>query len=330
MKIQRDIFTGYCLLTLSISLNFIYIGVKNFDAVVNADAYNYWRGHSYLVQNPFDVIGNSHFGRFPEYIYDYLFSIIGITGRIQTINAFAFITALPTYILIFYCYSNITKVYCTKTLSKKKGLLLQMLAVLLPVGLTIQTSRQAFAFFLFLSLVIALRRTASVRTIICAYVLASTHVGSMLVLILEYFTRNRRILSLSILILLILIVLPTIINRLTHIQNFELLRVHELQALDRYYIISIFCILFFAGTSTFTNWKLFALMVASILILMCTPNAIVSRIFFGYSWLWLILLAWSISDIREWSHLRLKVQLLTIVLIGGKMAYIFSETGVFL
>ena len=329
MVIKREIFIGYCLLVFSIFLNFVYICVKDFDVVVNADAYNYWRGHIYLIQNPFDVSGNIYFGRYPEYIYDYLFSIMGVMGKIDKINTFAFATAIPTYILILYCYSTIPKVYCTKISSNKKGLLLQLLAALLPLGLTIQASRQAFAFFLALSLIIALRRTPYVRAVAPVYVLVSTHVSSMLVVILEYLTRHKRILVLAIFVLVMLIALPTIVNQLTHLKDFKLLRIDEFKSFDRYYLISIFSILFLAGKSTLTNGRLIVLLLVSILILVCTPNAIISRMFFGYSWLWLILFAWSSFEIREWTHLRFKVKFLALVLLLGKSAYIFSESGSF-
>ena len=65
--INKQIFIGYSLLTISILSSLIYIFSIDFNLSNNYDSFNYFWGYNYLAKNFFDIGEVKYFGRFPEF-----------------------------------------------------------------------------------------------------------------------------------------------------------------------------------------------------------------------------------------------------------------------
>ena len=324
MTINKEQFLGYIFLIISIFINIIFLYLKDFDYKVNNDAYWYLEGYNYLLKNPFDSYGNFSFGRFPEYIYDYLFSIIAIfIGPIKSINDFMLITSIPTYLLLIYCYVQLPKKFFQMGGEEMQGVLLQLLSVLLPLGLTIQTSRQAFALYLFLSLVLITKPLFLFGRFFSYYVLLSTHVSSGLIIFFEYLVRNKKFILFNVYTILCFFLIPILVLSITNIKEINMFRWSEYGNFNKYLILTLLTIIYLKGKNIFFDKKYILLLCSSLLIVVASPNAIIIRILFGFSWLWLILAIWPYLVIENKEKLKFRVKIVGITVIIFKIITLF-------
>lgn len=297
MLVKKQLFFGYLFLFISISASLFYSLNQEYINIggIHNDAFNYLDGYNYLEKNKFDVKGvQVFFGYgFPEFIYVYVLSILTfLTGTIRSVNLVMFLLSCCTLFLVTYVYLNINKIY-SKNFSKSTiGLQLQILASTLPLGLTIQSSRQAFGFFLFLSVIIITSKMKFISFFLPSITLLATHFYSLGLIIGEYLVRKKKYFLLIFYVTLVISLLYFAISNITFYRfgSDSLIDFSRLLKGDKYIILSLFLLILIKGKDFLFDLRFLIFTCVTFFYFLVSHNGIFSRVLFGAGWFWVALL----------------------------------------
>tara|TARA_B100000212_G_scaffold341268_1_gene323963 strand:- start:160 stop:1101 length:942 start_codon:yes stop_codon:yes gene_type:complete len=270
---------------------------QEYDLRSNYDAYNYLSGYNFLSENPFNISGSrDFFGRYPEFIFVYFISIISIFGKINDVGIAIFFISSITFALIIYSYINVGKLY-NKNFSKNAlGLQLQLLSATIPLGLTVQLTRQSFAFFLFLSIIVLTRKIKLFSNIGALLAVVFTHFTSLFLVFGEFFIRYKKYFLLFIYFISVVSLLSYLVDNFTHInamtrrEDFKLFNFENIQNIDKYMVVTLVSLILIKGLQFLFDFRFLVFLSASILYLSISQEPTVTRIFFGAGWFWAIII----------------------------------------
>ena len=204
-----------------------------------------------------------------------------------------------------------------------KGLLFQILIAIVPLGLTAQTLRQAFGFFVFLSALLLIRRVKYFRLAIPAIILIYTHVSSALLIILYQLSRTRNWFLLTIFGLIFLAGLSFFASQFSSsfrvFRDFSLFRFHDWQFFDKYAVISLSVILFVQGLCLFRNFRLLAFSLSCLVYIIASANGVIPRFLYGAGWFWIMVIGF---HFLRWN--RPKAMIFKLRFSGGTLIFLKS------
>lgn len=294
--VNKQLFLGYLILTISILTSLIYCFSTDFTLENNYDAFQYFGAYQYLLRNFFDLDGLDkmrYFGRFTEVIYPFLLSILTFFGEVK-INTFIFISSLITFALLGFSLINIYKIYNKNLSISSIGLQLQLISAIIPLGLTIQVGRQAFAFALFLFMAVISRNFKILSKLLPIISLIGSHISSINILFFHFFIQKRKLLSLFIFLFLFFFFFNYYLTLLTWYPQFEFGR-NDFSSIDKYYLTSLIILLSVGRIEVLRNYKFWLLLFFSAIYLIVSINVtIYKRLFFGIGWFWLIIVGFQI------------------------------------
>ena len=294
--INKQLFLGYLLLAISILASLLYCFAIDFTIENHYDAFNYFWAYKYLLKNIFDFDGLDklrYFGHFPEFIYQYALSILTFFGRIK-INTFIFLCSLITYALLVFSYLNIHKIYNKNFSVTSIGLQLQFISAIIPLGLTIQVGRQAFAFALFLFIAVLSRNLKIFSNVLPIIFLIGSHLSSFIIFFFHFFIKKRKLIFLFIFLLLFFTFFDFYLTQITWYPKFKF-GVNDFSSIDKYYLVSLVILLFVGRVESIKNYKIWSLLFFSVIYLIFSINVtIFKRLYFGIGWFWIIILGFQI------------------------------------
>lgn len=322
--IKQDLFLGYLYFIFTVFITIIFIVFREYDLRQNYDAYNYLNGYNYLYENPFKLQQSyQYFGRFPERIFAYFISTIAVIGKLSKPYELVLYVSIFIFAMMFFVYRNIDKLFNFNSGYLSKGLLFQILIAIVPLGLTAQTLRQAFGFFVFLSALLLIRRVKYFRLAIPAIILIYTHVSSALLIILYQLSRTRNWFLLTIFGLIFLAGLSFFASQFSSsfrvFRDFSLFRFHDWQFFDKYAVISLSVILFVQGLSLFRNFRLLAFSLSCLVYIIASANGVIPRFLYGAGWFWIMVIGF---HFLRWN--RPKAMIFKLRFSGGTLIFLKS------
>lgn len=292
MFIQKKYFFSILFLIVNLTVITLYTGLKDYDIITSHDAYNYFNGFQKLRSHPFNIEESAlYFGRYPELIFPYLLSLKSFFVNPVNVNEFMFFITIIIGMLAFFTFSKVHHLNLCDYTHKTKGLIILLLSAQLPIGLTVQLTRQSFAFFVFLALLIILRRMKFSGEIISAIALPFTHLSSSMLPILNYFIKRRNINGLIIFCSLLLILLPYFLTKFTHLNGLDYNFIERIEKIDKYAVVTLFLTIYIGGFNFFKHKKNILFLLLILLYILISSNSVITRIFFGFGWFWLLMLA---------------------------------------
>ncbi len=322
-KINKQFFLGYLFLSISITIAILYAYFKIYEYKSLADAYQYFKGFNYIVDNNVKIEDFRYFGRYPEFIFFYLFSFLSLIGPISNINLFYLIISSLVYSILSYGYLNIHKIYSFK-LRSTQGLQLQLLAALLPLGLTTQVLRQTFGFSLFIFTIILFRKVKILSLFGPALALIFTHVGSSVLVFFEFFVKKKKLLINIFLILILYFTAEYFIIYLVNKRNIPIFGIFnftfDFSKIDRFALLSIISLVFVKGKNFLIDRKFSMFLFFSIsYLLISIQYTLFQRIFFGMGWFWLIIIGLNVLGEEKILKSKNKINFVCITLVGMKL-----------
>lgn len=329
MLVKKQLFFGYLFLFISIFASLFYTLNLEYVLGPNNDTFGYLDGFNYLAQNKFDIQGvQEFFGYgFPEFIYVYLFSVLTFfTGTIKSPNTLMFLLTCCTFALVTFAYLNINKIYSKHFSISTIGLQLQILASTLPLGLTIQTSRQSFGFFLFLSLIIITRKIKFLSFLLPALTLVSTHFRSSVLIIGEYLVRKKNYFLLicyvaSITFLAFFLFYDIYFYK---VGSSRFIDFSKFWTGDKYVLVSLILLILIKGKSFLFDLRFFFFSCATFLYFLITQYGQYSRMFFGLGWFWVALLGIQLIGEVKLIQSSTKINIFCSVICLSKLVTLFQ------
>jgi len=327
--INKQIFIGYSFLAISILSSLIYIFSIDFNLSNNYDSFNYFWGYNYLANNFFDIGEVKTFGRFPEFIYPLVLSALSILGKLKDIKIYTFISSLITFAFLLFSYLNIDKLYNKNFSADALGLQLQMLAVLIPLGLTVQVSRQSFALYLFLSVLIITRKIKYFSSFFSSLILICSHYSSISLIGINYFYRNKKLLFLAFYFIFIFASFNFLIS---YFRTYESTLINDFNFfsrfifLDKYFLTSILSLLIIRGFKFFLDKRFLIFIIISLMYLyFSSVYTILQRFLYGIGWFWVLLIGLEIIGENKIIRSRSKINLITLLILIAKL-YILIQS----
>ena len=325
MRQNRELFYSKLYFLISAILILIFCLVRDYDMRSNFDAYNYLSGYNTLVESPFDYKAAAQFyGRYPEFIFTIFLSLLTFVGEITNVEYFI---TLVTFVLLFplyFVFLNIHHLSGFKQVINFQGYMMQMIAAIMPLGLTVQTLRQFFSLMLLLCCFVLLRKLPYFRRLVPSFLLIFTHVSSIFVLLIHYLVATHRLKILFISVLCVLLALNFIIEYIGHIYTGSLIRLDSFSANDKYLLASILSLVFLQGKSIIFNIKFLIFIIICSFIWLTTSNGLmISRILY-FNWFWVVLIGFSLLKLRDGKLIKLKMRILCASLISIKFFTIYS------
>ena len=318
--LNKQILIGYVFLAISIIVSLVYIFTINFSLENNYDAFNYFWSYKYLLRNIFDFNGLdklNYFGRSNEFIYPYLINIITLFGKLN-INMFIFLTSSFTYAFLAFSYLNLNKIYNKSFTTSAIGLQLQMLSAILPLGLTIQVSRQSFAFAMLLFSLIILRRIKYISTLAPYFILFSTHLYSSVLILFEYLLRKKKMFLLMIYFLMICCLMNYLVTSLSYYNTLTL--DDDFSSIDKYFLISIISLIIIRGRNLLNDFRfIFLIIIGIVYLLFSIGLPVFTRVFFGAGWFWIIVLGFQIIGNENIIKHQNRITLISLFLLCFKI-----------
>jgi hypothetical protein len=319
LKTTKQIFIFKLILLINFSLSIIYASLLTLDETYHNDSLNYFLGYEYLISNPFDLNGAyDYFGRTPEFILQYLYSILGGFVNISSQKSVIILNTTIGFLLL--------SLYCRKSslIFKENLAIYSLLISMVPLGLFIQTARQAISFYLILLITTYFKKDIN-KYIISTIILMASHVGSLFIIVLLLAKDKLNLIKYYLFISFTLITFIIIFNKYEFIRL--LLSINEESVaissnIDIYTILLILTINYiFIYLKDVKPIEVILANTTCLIFLYSSNNfSIIYRIFFGFSWFWII--SKILFEIKYNGKLISKLNSLSITFIIIKSIYI--------
>jgi hypothetical protein len=282
------------------------------------DARNYFLALKYLENNSLDLSEiRQFFGRSPEFIYALLLNAIQSLVEIRSVKDYLLLMFILCEVMIFFSFKNIYNKKIFHPNNKINSFICSIILISIPAGYVVQTSRQAFCFWL-LILISSLFIDRKIKRTFLIIVTIFTHVSTVLTLPLINFLiskKTKNTLKYCILIVIVAIIFITVSLALkfeftsifwyygvVNVLNFGAIRY---EIVDPYYTIPILMLFMsILLTGVVSSKHLIALFVIFIFTMVHANVTVINRILYGLAWFWLPIIIVHILEIKSQKHIR--------------------------